>query len=998
MLFCYSSEKQFYVSFCLIFICIFSAFSQPPNVNLSTGQLSFSKTLMTAKGQTVSLPIALSYNSHVTKIQRASWAGLGFSLDVPYIEREIVGPPDDRWGNSTDYSKDVPASQLDNLQIAGVSIGPSINKHFMYMTYKPLIYKVITNNLSINNGIFYKLTMAEKKDPNIKCYTIDAAGVITLTGGLNGNDNYFDCQSMQDVYQLHNFPAGDRRLFFSQECANSIPGGASATNPNGDSLFVGVAPYAPWKVSYHIPNPSGGVGSYMASIDRWTIVDENGTEYVFDKAINCQPTNKLYENASIVYDKVNTDPWQQRYSMLQKHFTSWTTIRWYLTKINSYSGEQLKIEYTDVGRPATLTETPYFNNITTFEQELPPPPTTQTVSTVPVDEQTIKNALQISEIPKAKVKFDIRINNVVMNRNMKRIRAFTWGRIKQVCDRYGNFLRASDRAYYPGKTIWLLDDDQADGFVYGLGIDRVDLDANPWAMLVIHVTTADGTELSLPYKTTYTINGSSCDFLKVTPEDRNGIEGFNPADVNFRFNPNYYDPCVSGTPLPENELPTSDNVCQMYGCKCKFAQTYLTDDFNHPGEGDNLAWGSGGWSTLEFKKELEFKTPVRVKSVDIILSASNRCYNMLQIAKTFPVSFDYGHVALGDRLTLSSSTTMGFNESSSAWSSDMMMCGPQETGLFPLDYLDEQDICYYQREMSLQPSLSTYWTGTIPDISAYTDCIEDVLFDEDHPSATIVDHYCQTVYGTAPVQIKRYYSYNVQAVDNSMIILNPAYPSKILTGFQRIDFGVSPTRSDEDEFGRPALQSLTVTDSTSHEVLQKVLFSYAARTGGKLQLSDIYEQRTSDVVGTRKIAHFTYATTAVAPDDKYFASMNTGIITQIDDENGGTVSYSYEPGSYRYLSNGTDVGSAHTACFRVRQVMQGGLAVVKPIVTNISYQDGELNYTGALPGTLYESNGVSYPDFDQYHIQLPQCLPHYGTVTVSTQGRVYLCFCKFFLS
>jgi hypothetical protein len=62
---------------------------------------------VTAQGRSLSLPINLSYSSGIKqghdanipsgqiRPERASWVGLGFDLDVPYIERTVRGGPVD---------------------------------------------------------------------------------------------------------------------------------------------------------------------------------------------------------------------------------------------------------------------------------------------------------------------------------------------------------------------------------------------------------------------------------------------------------------------------------------------------------------------------------------------------------------------------------------------------------------------------------------------------------------------------------------------------------------------------------------------------------------------------------------------------------------------------------------------------------------------------------------------------------------------------------------
>jgi hypothetical protein len=75
-----------------------------PSVDYSTGQLSFSTPLVTVSGRKLSYTVSLRYNSDIKRghvksepagevqPERAGWAGLGFEVETPYVERTIVGP------------------------------------------------------------------------------------------------------------------------------------------------------------------------------------------------------------------------------------------------------------------------------------------------------------------------------------------------------------------------------------------------------------------------------------------------------------------------------------------------------------------------------------------------------------------------------------------------------------------------------------------------------------------------------------------------------------------------------------------------------------------------------------------------------------------------------------------------------------------------------------------------------------------------------------------
>ncbi|MFA5832139.1 MAG: RHS repeat-associated core domain-containing protein [Bacteroidota bacterium] len=61
-----------------------------------TGDLSLTIPIMTIPGRNGhDFPLILNYNSNVTQRQKASWVGLGWSLDFGHVDRQVYGRPDD---------------------------------------------------------------------------------------------------------------------------------------------------------------------------------------------------------------------------------------------------------------------------------------------------------------------------------------------------------------------------------------------------------------------------------------------------------------------------------------------------------------------------------------------------------------------------------------------------------------------------------------------------------------------------------------------------------------------------------------------------------------------------------------------------------------------------------------------------------------------------------------------------------------------------------------
>lgn len=84
---------------------VFNSFSE---VNQNSGGMYLSEELFTASGNTISLPINLSYSAGIGVNQRASWVGLGFDISLPYIDRIPQGSVDEKSGkllcNGTPYT------------------------------------------------------------------------------------------------------------------------------------------------------------------------------------------------------------------------------------------------------------------------------------------------------------------------------------------------------------------------------------------------------------------------------------------------------------------------------------------------------------------------------------------------------------------------------------------------------------------------------------------------------------------------------------------------------------------------------------------------------------------------------------------------------------------------------------------------------------------------------------------------------------------------------
>jgi hypothetical protein len=303
--------------FVLVFACCSRSLFSQPNVDLHTGQLSFSKTLTVAQGHSISLPVNLSYNSFISTDDYPSWAGSGFDVEMPYIERKLVGAPDEYFGIGERFSGDG-IGFLSNVR-SRFSLPVEASTFFDYTTYWPL-----------KNCWFL---------PPEEWGIEDAADCEVAIGGnpfymcfFPSEQNFhYENGSQQDIYTLHGIGGGSTRLFFSTQEKDAV----------SHDLIVSTSPYKSWDIQYN---------------DNWIIRDENGTKYTFDKQVITKRTGganritnyrRTYErNPDGTYSDLGVTIAREDYSYIS---------RWYLTKVESYTGEVTAINYLPMPK-RTITE------------------------------------------------------------------------------------------------------------------------------------------------------------------------------------------------------------------------------------------------------------------------------------------------------------------------------------------------------------------------------------------------------------------------------------------------------------------------------------------------------------------------------------------------------------------------------------------------------------------------------------------------------------------
>ena len=270
-------------------------------VNESSGNMYLSKRLFTVAGNNVELPINLNYSAGIGVDQRASWVGLGFDISLPYIERIPQGCADEKDG------------------IFECNGSPGYGEYWFYSqkTYDKLITET--------------------------------------TNGYMESPPKGNFTNQQDYYYLSaHFANG--RILFGQPATNSEP------------LVAYLQNWRPLKIKYKINDDD--------DIYKWEVIDENGVKYTFGGTQGVLKVRaditKSSDNTSISMSTVDAT-WEK--TVITKtgcigpdcspevkvisadHYVNATfNRRWYLTKIESITGEVINLTYTLPGSPVKLAD------------------------------------------------------------------------------------------------------------------------------------------------------------------------------------------------------------------------------------------------------------------------------------------------------------------------------------------------------------------------------------------------------------------------------------------------------------------------------------------------------------------------------------------------------------------------------------------------------------------------------------------------------------------
>ncbi|MBN1130164.1 MAG: hypothetical protein JXA71_14325, partial [Chitinispirillaceae bacterium] len=287
-----------------------------------TGEMVLSDEISSVSCNSIKLPITLSYKSGIKTNQRASWAGLGFDLDVPYVERIAIGCADEKSYSISEADKLSVLSNGDCVQPGVIDLAkvfdrlltPATNGYQgEYMTIQTCPGTDYADGYTTEMNEYFQSMMGG--NCNI-AFTVDAAGEIKATSGfpftigttdrqagtytagtlcmwLGSNCGTpsvsgvakrqdFKYNNLQDIYIL-NAPFGNGRIVFT-------PPSQSMTLSSGKTftIYSQAAPMSPHlqnnrKIKIAVTFGASPIpGDNDPDITSWVVTDENGTEYVFN--------------------------------------------------------------------------------------------------------------------------------------------------------------------------------------------------------------------------------------------------------------------------------------------------------------------------------------------------------------------------------------------------------------------------------------------------------------------------------------------------------------------------------------------------------------------------------------------------------------------------------------------------------------------------------------------------------------------------------------------
>lgn len=367
------------------------------DVDYSTGQLRFSEKLASVVGHRLSYQVKLRYSSDIRRghvaseaeeiaAERAGWVGLGFDLDMPYIERVIVGAPDNASGNTYESTVDMNPDPVYN------EFAEKTNRiYWNCYNYRPLVYRTaegygtsyhVSSHAYEPNGR-PKLPIVHPRllydDPEAlnrcgassddACHWCEPLDFERVDQGDRPYlpSSQLNQQTQQDRYMLHGFPGGGGQLYF-----------AMAQRESG-KMFVNVAPYHPWQIDYSILEPAPR--DTNGEIHEWYITDENGTRYIFggttssgvDARVWFDETDTwgtLYRTAQITNNLAEDD---LEYCAVEKFGAGRTVERWYLRRIESYDRkDSIVFDYRAIVEPVQVEDRPYVSDLAKWRAKSAP--------------------------------------------------------------------------------------------------------------------------------------------------------------------------------------------------------------------------------------------------------------------------------------------------------------------------------------------------------------------------------------------------------------------------------------------------------------------------------------------------------------------------------------------------------------------------------------------------------------------------------------------------
>ena len=312
------------------------------SVNEYTGTADISVPLYTIQNKDIEIPLVLRYDASGIKVeQEASWVGLGWDLMVGGCINYVCAGGHDMYGAPNVNSKvwtEYLTSEIDPWncvdEIKEIDYKPNI---FTHQTLKQI------HSWAYRNRTFYytydpndKFNWMEKRPLKYDKF-VDTNVDVFFNNGMREYIDYG--YGERDFYSVN--VMGKSFMFFIDPFTLKVFNIGKA----GEDFVV--------KPDYGRKTPKTGIGN-QPDISGWTIKDSDGYIYYFNIVDNNATDNNAADNNAA--DKL----WERT--------GAFYTISWYLTKIQSPTGETVEFKYESYEKSGRLTlaecvKLPFLHNL-----------------------------------------------------------------------------------------------------------------------------------------------------------------------------------------------------------------------------------------------------------------------------------------------------------------------------------------------------------------------------------------------------------------------------------------------------------------------------------------------------------------------------------------------------------------------------------------------------------------------------------------------------------